>query len=189
MKPAQNFYAHLTFWASCAGYAFVFVCVCAAHMDNSVLFAKNPLSHFTDVYPARWNFYVGSLHEPVYKTYEVKGHKLTLIDIRPFTSKFLYGVDSKGKIMISEIELIATDTAFLKTASKYTIQMPVDGKIDNYIQPDTLKYNTYHSENVRYMKGQMLLTIQDCPLWQEKRERPSAMHSITIVPLNIQLVQ
>jgi len=156
-----------------------------ANMGNAALALKNPLSHFTNIYPARWNFYVSSIHEPIYRLYTVHGNKLKELDLRPFTSEFAFGLSRRGKIIAYESNFIANDTAFMRHTTKQVVSMSFNGDINDHINPSTIKYNTYQSQNVRYLSGQLLLTIEACPSWQERRAQPEKQNPITIIPLNI----
>jgi len=186
MQKGKRTYDRLVFWLSCAAYAFVFLYICAAYMPGSVLRFKYATSHIVaTLYPVHWNFYTGSANEPVYRMYTVRGNKLTPVDNHPFTGKYLFGLKRTGKIIASELETIATDTPFIASAIKYTVNMPVNGDLNAYVRADTLKYNNYRSENVLYLKGQFVLTMEDCPLWQDRRKSPAMKHNITLIPINL----
>jgi len=184
-KPG-NIYDQLVFWASIAAYSFLFLFILASFMPGSVLHIKDATPRFTaTLYPAKWDFYTGSAMEPQYRMYRIADNKIEPYDIRPFTGRFLFGLKRDGKIIVSELEMIATDTPFVTGAWKYNIQMPANGDINNYIHADTLKYNTYRSENVLYLKGQLVLGIESSPTWQQRRAAPGPLRNITLIPLNL----
>jgi len=185
-SKTKKIYDYIIFWTSVGLYTFVFIYICTAYLKNSVLHFKYANPHIiSTIYPIRWDFYTGSPDEPIYRMYKIQNNKLVPYDVRPFTARFLFGLKRDSKVIISELANIATDTAFMSKAGKYIIKMPVNGDINNYIHPDTLKYNNYHSQDVIYLKGQLLMSIGECPTWQDQRSSSGALTTDTLIPLNI----
>ena len=181
-----SLYDQFVFWASAAAYSLAFLFILASYMPGSVLHMKYATAHFTaTIYPAKWDFYTGSAMEPQYRMYQVTNNKIELYDIRPFTARFFFGLKRTQKIIISELEMVATDTAFTDSAIKYKVRLPAHSDINTYLRADTLKYNNYQSENVLYLKGRLLLGIENCPTWQQQRVLSGAMREITLIPLNL----
>ena len=183
---AKRAYDYIVFWASCLAYTLAFIFICAAYLPGSVLHFKYTDRHIVStLYPIRWDFYTGSAREPIYRLYHIENNKAISYDIRPFSSRFFFGLKRDSKLIASELEGIALDTAFVTTAGKYIINMPTGADINNYIHTDTLKYNNYQSANVLYLKGKILMSIEDCPSWQEQRNMPMRPRTVTLIPLNL----
>jgi hypothetical protein len=176
---------HIVFWGACLFYVLLFLFICSSRTGNKVL--KFKYASLANLFvPNRWALYTKrTAVEKIHEVYEVQNGKAMLLDNRPFAAKMLFGIRRDCKIIACETDLMTRDTAFLPGAVRYYISMPQNGDINQYLKPDTLRYTDYHSENVLYLKGRILITIAEPVSWQQARHRRWPAGTVTVIPINI----
>ena len=187
MSTKGKIYDQVVFFASCGAYMAAFIFICAAYFPVNILHFKYATPYLVStIYPVGWSFYTGNTAgQPLYDLYKVTSHHAERNDLRPFAPAYWFGLKRDSKIIGAEIEAIAIDTSFITNAIKYNICMPANGDINNYIHTDTIRYNNYHARNIIYLKGQLIISVENSPTWQEQRKRSGTLKTVTLLPLNI----
>jgi len=176
---------YTVFWATCFVYVMLFLMICSSRTGNRVL--KFRYAKFVHaMYPSRWGFYTRrTAIEKVYQVYLVQDNKAVLVENRPFIAKLLYGLKRDCKIVACETDIMAKDSTVLPEAKKYTVIKPWSADINKYLRADTLHFTNYHSENVRYLKGKVLVTIEGSISWEQARSKRLPPDTMTVIPVNI----
>ncbi len=186
-QPKQKVYDYLAFWGTCAVYLFAFLFIVSAYTPLKIFRSKYVSTYVLAIlYQVRWDVYVKAPWEPTYEIYTLPGNKPEYMDLRPFQSKYYYGLNRDYKIIFSEINIIYTDTPALTKMKKYPVTIPAGGNLKDYISADTLQYNTISYRNILYLKGKYLLAIGPPMNWEYDRKNVGKPKTYQIVPLNIE---
>jgi hypothetical protein len=177
----------LVFWITAIAYLFAFIFVFSARTGHNVLGIKYAkagyLHHF---YPSRWSFYaLSTSSDKIYRLYRVGDNKVAYEDNRPFSARFFFGLKRDCKISFCETDIIAKDSGLIGNGIRYRIVKSEKDDINKFIRTDTIRYNDVHFNNVLYLKGKYLVTIENQLKWQQMRQAPGQPKTVTVIPVNI----
>ncbi len=183
----SRFYDYLVFWAITLAYLFIFALIISTYSPFKLIKTKYASRYlFTIMYQMRWNVYVRPPWEPSYKLYTIHSGRPVYEDLRPFQSKYLFGLRREYKLVFAEINLVYLDTPALTRMNKYKVTLPKNADLADYINADTLKTNNYKNDNILYLKGRYLLAIGPTMDWERDRKKLDTVVTLTVVPLNIE---
>lgn len=174
----------IVFWCSCAIYG-VFA------LGLAVAFARKGRGGYLSrqaaytVYMPKWDLYTTSPEGRV-DIYKVEGNHLQLTDIRPFCSRYSYGLNRMPKVIAQETAAIAKDTAIVAAARHYQVIIPVQADLNKYINPDTLVYTPVSKAEVTQLRGKYLIVMHMPLTWQTIRRHPDTTVLRDIIAVNVQ---
>ena len=179
-------YDYWVFWGTCLGYVLFAAYIFVSYSGNKTLHNRyvNRAVAGT-IYHGRWNLYTATITGPVCKLYTVDNGKAVLFDLHPFALRFLFGLKRDSKIITEEMIVIMSDTALLNKTVKYQVTVPVNDDINKYLKADTLKFTPYVSDNVKYLKGKILITSEALLTWQQVRSGAVKNKVINVTAVNI----
>lgn len=178
-------YDYLVFWGTCLGYGVFLLYLVVSFADVQSLRSRyvNRKFAFT-LYMPTWNLYTASPLSQVEQLYTIKENQLSIVDIRPFTATYLFGLDRKPKIVSEETSVITRDTALLHTMQQYVITIPRHTDLSKYLSADTLHYTNVMSPNILYLKGRYVIAMEQPLTWQQARAKDT-MTNIKVLAVNI----
>lgn len=171
---------------TCLGYTLFFAYIFASFSLNKSLHNKYVNRRVAlGIYQTKWNLYTSPPFDSIYRLYTLNGGKAEQYDVRPFSTRFLFGLKRDSKIITEEMTFIMRDTSFMNAATAYSVSIPIDADINKYLNPDTLKYVPVDSKNVRYLKGKYLITSEQPLTWEQVRSGAVKAKMIRVLPVNI----
>ena len=177
---------NMVFWGTCSVYLLFVMMLITAYTPIKLLPHKiGNKSIVSILYQPRWNVFVKRPGENIYQLYSIEKGKPVLNDLRPFQSKYLFGIRRDFKIIAIETDSIARDTNLLRTIYKYQLEIPKGANISNYINADTLKFTDVQYDDVRYLKGRYLIAITPPVVWERERKKVDKTETVTVLAVNV----
>ena len=182
----RKLYDHLVFWITSGAFLLFLLVLISAYTPLKIIHSRYTTGRVVStIYNARWNVYVGTPFEPVYRLYRVENNRLSVVDLRPFTPEYLFGLKRDPKLIAQEITVIVNDSAVKNNLTCYNIDLSSGGDINNCIKADTLKYIEVRSGNVIYLRGSYVITKEETVAWQDMREHKNRKQKLTVIPVKL----
>jgi hypothetical protein len=177
----------LVFWGTCAIYGLFFVFLFSSFSGHNILHFRLASKPFASTfYPIRWNLYTKTAGEKVLRLYQPdRAGNWEEIDMRPFTPRFLFGLNRSYKVIYQELAIVVQDTALLAKISPLGITMPKGEDLNKYVVTDSLKFKEVSPANVLYLRGKCLVSVETPVSWQQARHHGDSVRRMKLYPLNI----